>query len=61
LIGGRGDLRIGTRLRSERFDSVMGECSISDLEGIGVPSIFRLMSSPEVLGRMLSTFDLSWE
>ena len=40
LIGGRGDLRIGTRIRGERLESVRGEC---DLEAIGVPSIFRLI------------------
>jgi hypothetical protein len=64
LIGGRGDLRIGTRIRGERFESArgvsQGECSISDLERIDTPSIFRLMSSPAALARMLSTFDVSW-
>jgi len=60
LIGGRGDLRIGTRIRDERFESARGECSISDLERIGTPSIFRLMSSPAALARMMSTFDVRW-
>ena len=26
--GGRGDLRIGTRIRGERFEGVRGECVI---------------------------------
>ena len=27
-IGGRGDVRIGTRISGERFESVRGECVI---------------------------------
>ena len=28
LTGGRGSMRIGTRIRDERFESVRGECTI---------------------------------
>ena len=28
LYGGRGHLKIETRLRGERFESVMGDCAI---------------------------------
>ena len=37
---------------------MMGEC---DLEVIGVPSIFKLISKTAALVRMLTTFDLSSE
>jgi hypothetical protein len=39
--GGRGDLRIWTRIRGERFESVRGECNVE--EATGAPSIFRLI------------------
>ena len=56
LRGGLEHLKIETRLINERFASVMGEC---DLEGIGIPSIFKLIRKGEVLVRMVSTLDLS--
>jgi hypothetical protein len=32
---------------------------VCDLEGIGVPSIFKVIRSPVALARMLPTLDLS--
>ncbi len=39
------------------------ECDgcVCDLEAIGDPSIFNVIPSATVLGRMLPTLDLSWE
>ncbi len=38
MSGGQGDLRIGTRRRSERFESVRGECG----KAIALLVFFRL-------------------
>ena len=54
LRGGLEHLKIETRLRGERFESVRGEC---DLEAIGTPTIFKLIRSAAALARMLPTFD----
>ena len=40
LNGGLEHLKIETRLRGERFESVKGECV---LEAVGAPSIFKLI------------------
>jgi hypothetical protein len=58
LYGGLEHLKIETRLKDERFESVMGEC---DLESTGVSSIFKLIRKTTDLVRMLSTLNLSCE
>ena len=52
MYGGLGHLKIETRLRDERFESVMGEC---DLEAIGAPSIFKLTHNAAAFARMFPT------
>ena len=56
LYGGLEHLKIETRLKDERFESVMGEC---DLEDIGAPSTFKLTHRAATLSKLLPIFDLS--
>ena len=58
LREGLEHLKIETRLRGERFESVKGMC---DLEAIGAPSIFKLIRRAAALARTCPTFDLSCE
>ena len=60
MESGPEHLKIVTRLRDERVESVKGE-SVMDLEGIVVPSIFKVIRKVEVLTRMCPTFDLKCE
>jgi hypothetical protein len=50
------NLKIETRLRDERFESVKGVCY---LETIGVSSTLKLIRNAASLTRMLSTLDLN--
>ena len=58
LRGGLEHLKIETRLRVERVESVTGEC---DLETISVSSILSLILSGGALSRIISTLDLICE
>ena len=58
LRGGLEHLKIETRLRGERVESVMGECAI---EAIGALSIFKFIRNGAALARMCPTLDLSCE
>jgi hypothetical protein len=49
LIGGRGDLRIETKIRGERFESVRGECVLEAIDTLG---IFRSIHNDASLTRM---------
>jgi hypothetical protein len=48
LIGGLEPLKIETRLRGGRFQSVKGEC---DPEAIGAPSMFKLIREDASLAK----------
>ena len=55
LCGGLGHLKIETRLRDERFESVKGEYVIYKSQLIGVTFMFRLILSVAFLVRMCPT------
>ena len=58
MRGGRGHLKIEAMLKDERFESVRSEC---DLDGVGAPSILRLIRNAAALARISLTLDLSCE